>query len=123
MLALFLAAHRGQESKAAELKVGSFPINLITQNSSVAASIVRETGPVAGPRERQFDLASHINGLIYRLIISAPVNVEPNHVSPVLYVLDGNWYFRAASDPATWGSDPFEPTIIVGIGYPPEEDA
>ena len=123
MLALFLAANRGQEGKAAKLKVGSFPINSITQNSSVAASIVRKTGPVAGPRERQFDLASRINGLIYRLIISAPVNVEPNRVSPVLYVLDGNCYFRAASDPATWGSGLFEPTIIVGISYPPEEDA
>ena len=123
MLALFLAAHRGQEGKAAKLKVGSFPINSITQNSSVAASIVRKTGPVAGPRERQFDLASRINGLIYRLIISAPVNVEPNRVYPVLCVLDGNWYFRAASDPATWGSGLFEPTIIVGISYPTEEDA
>ncbi len=93
------------------------------QNSSAAAPIVRETGPVVVPRERQFDLTSRINGLVYRLMISAPVNAVPGRVYPVLYVLDGNWYFRAASDTATWGSGPFEPAIVVGIGYPTEDYA
>ena len=72
-------------------------------------------------REKQFDLTSSINGQDYRLMISAPVKTEPGRVYPVLYVLDGNWYFRAASDTATWGSGPFEPAIIVGVGYPTDD--
>ena len=81
-----------------------------------------ETGPVAASRERQFEFTSKINHGVYRVMVSAPP-LEPGKRYPVLYVLDGNWYFRAASDTATWGSGPFEPAIVVGIGYPTEEYA
>lgn len=79
-----------------------------------------DTGPVAVSRERQFEFTSAINGQPYRLMISAP-KAEPGKRYPVLFVLDGNWYFRAASDTATWGSGTFDPAIVVGIGYPTED--
>lgn len=83
----------------------------------------KDAGPVAVSRERQFDLTSRINGLTYRLMISAPANAEPKKTYPVIYVLDGNWYFRAMSDTATWGSGPMPPVIVVGVGYPTEDYA
>lgn len=92
------------------------------QDSPAAPSIIREAGPVTASRERQFDLTSGINGLVYRLMVSAPLNAAPDRVYPVLYVLDGNWYFRAASDTATWGSGRMPPAIVVGIGYPTEDN-
>lgn len=73
--------------------------------------------PVVVPREKQFDLISKINGAAYRIWVSAPPEAR-GRPCPVFYVLDGNWYFRAASDDATWGSGRLEPAIIVGIGYP-----
>jgi len=89
---------------------------------SVSGPIVRESGAVAVLREKQFDLTSRINGQDYRLMISAPVKTEPGRVYPVLFVLDGNWYFRAASDTATWGSGRFAPAIVVGVGYPTDDN-
>jgi predicted alpha/beta superfamily hydrolase len=86
-------------------------------NVAAATPDFKETSPVAVPRERQFDFTSRLNQLPYRLMISAPA-LEPGKTYPVLYVLDGNWYFRAVSDTALWGSGPFEPAIVVGIGYP-----
>jgi predicted alpha/beta superfamily hydrolase len=93
------------------------------QNSPAEPVAFRDAGPVAVSRERQFDLTSRINGQTYRLMISAPLNAGRDKACPVLYVLDGNWYFRAASDTATWGSGPMPPAVVVGIGYPTEDDA
>jgi predicted alpha/beta superfamily hydrolase len=89
-----------------------------------AASVVfQDSGPVVASRERQFDFVSRINGQSYRLMISAPLPSDRGGPYPVLYVLDGNWYFRAASDTATWGSGSMPPAIVVGIGYPTEGHA
>ncbi len=84
-------------------------------------AVPSDGSPVAVPRERQFDLTSRINGGTYRLMISAPP-AAAERACPVFYVLDGNWYFRAVSDMATWGSGQFEPAIVVGIGYPTLEN-
>jgi predicted alpha/beta superfamily hydrolase len=85
-----------------------------------AKATFTETGPVAVSRERQVEFTSAINGQPYRLMISAP-RAEPGKRYPVLFVLDGNWYFRAASDTVTGGSGTFDAAIVVGIGYPTEE--
>lgn len=90
------------------------------EKSPTTAKAFTETGPVTASRERQFEFTSGINGLPYRLMVSAP-KMEPGKRYPVLFVFDGNWYFRIASDTATWGSGTFEPAIVVGIGYPTEE--
>jgi predicted alpha/beta superfamily hydrolase len=83
----------------------------------------QDAGPVAVSRERQFDFTSRINGQTYRLMISAPLSADRAEVYPVFYVLDGNWYFRATSDTAVSGSGGMLPAIVVGIGYPTEDDA
>ncbi len=99
------------------------PVLGAAADGSPAAKIaVTSQGQVAVSRERQFDFTSSINGHPYRLMISAP-KAEPGKRYPVLFVLDGNWYFRAASDTVTWGSGRFEPAIVVGICYQTEENS
>lgn len=85
-----------------------------------AAPTFTESGPVAASRERQFDFTSKVNGLPYRVMVSAPA-AEPGKTYPILYVLDATWYFRIASDTAKGGSGVFMPSIVVGIGYPTED--
>lgn len=92
-----------------------------TSSDKSANPFIQDMGAVAVPREQQFDLTSRINGRVYRLMISAPPSAEPGRVYPVIYVLDGNWYFRSASDAATWGSGSKEPAIVVGVGYPTQD--
>lgn len=94
----------------------------VSAESSVPPGEIVETGPVVVSREQQLEFTSRINGGAYRVMVSVP-KLEPGKRYPVLYVLDGNWYFRATSDAATWGSGPFEPAIVVGFGYPTEEYA
>lgn len=96
--------------------------SVAADGKSSATDTFTDAGPVAVPRERQYDFTSRFNGQPYRLMISAP-KAEPGKRYPVLFVLDGNWYFRAASDTATWGSGSFDPAIVVGIGYPTEDPA
>ena len=93
------------------------------QSAAGAALTFKDAGPVALARERQFDFTSRINGQAYRLMISAPISANRAGAYPVFYVLDGNWYFRELADTATWGSGEYEPAVVVGIGYPTEDNA
>ncbi len=91
--------------------------------SSAAVPEFRDAGPVVATRESQFDFTSAINGLTYRVMISAPKDVQAGTAYPVIYVLDGNWYFGAMADAVTWGSgSDLPPAIVVGIGYPTESN-
>lgn len=83
----------------------------------------RDAGRVVASRESQFDFTSKINGLTYRVMISAPQDMQPGKSYPVIYVLDGNWYFRSMSDTVTWGSGKYPPAIVVGVGYATELNA
>jgi predicted alpha/beta superfamily hydrolase len=80
--------------------------------------------PIMLPRARQFDLTSRLNGRTYRLFVSTPVTSSPPAALPVLYVLDGNWDFTAAALAATAspGQPDVPPTIVVGIGFPSDDD-
>ncbi len=83
-----------------------------------------EGAPAAIPRARQYDLTSKINGRTYRVFVSTPFGARPDQRYPVLYVLDGNWYFAPASVNATESSGAGElvPAIVVGVGYPTEDN-
>ncbi len=83
-----------------------------------------EGAPAAIPRARQYDLTSRINGRTYRVFVSTPFGAEAGRRYPVLYILDGNWYFAPASVNATesGGAGELEPAIIVGVAYPTEDN-
>jgi ferri-bacillibactin esterase len=76
--------------------------------------------PVTPPRETQFDFTSKVNGRSYRLQIYVPDKMEPGKTYPVIYFLDGYWYFQPAVDFDTMG-DWLPPAIMVGIGYPTDD--
>src|SRR5215471_5812812 len=71
----------------------------------------------------------------YRITISLPLGYAkspadgwPFHDTPaqwpVVYVLDGNWYFGMVTDiirPMAWYGDTTD-AIVVGIGYPEDPD-
>lgn len=75
--------------------------------------------PVTIPRAKQYDLTSKINGRTYRVFVSTPFQAEAGKKYPVIYLFDGNWYFGPASINATEST---VPAIIVGIGYPTEDN-
>ncbi|MEO7414062.1 MAG: alpha/beta hydrolase-fold protein [Opitutaceae bacterium] len=71
------------------------------------------------PRAKQYDITSKINGRTYRVFVSTPFRAEEGKKYPVIYLLDGNWYFGPASINATESS---VPAIVVGIGYPTDDN-
>jgi predicted alpha/beta superfamily hydrolase len=83
-----------------------------------------EGNSAAIPRASQYDLTSRINGRTYRVFVSTPFGAQPGRRYPVLYVLDGNWYFAPASVNATEsaGAGELDPAIVVGMGYPTEDN-
>lgn len=58
------------------------------------------------------------------MFVSTPFGAQPDQRYPVLYVLDGNWYFAPASVNATEsaGAGDLVPAIVVGVGYPTEDN-
>ena len=86
-----------------------------------AVQLVAESDATV-PRARQYDLKSRINGATYRVFVSTPFKAEPGKRYPVLYVIDGNWYFAPASINATESSYKVGPVIVVGIGFPTDDN-
>ena len=83
----------------------------------------QEGAPAAIPRTRRYDLTSKINGRTYRVFVSTPSKADPGKADPVVYILDGNWYFAAASinvDESARGGH--SRAIVVGIGYPTDDN-
>ena len=86
-------------------------------DAPAAASI----SPATIPLTRQVDFTSGINGKSYRLQVALPFSPPPPNGFPVVYVLDGDYYFgtfaAAARGRAMFGQD-LQAAIIVGVGYP-----
>lgn len=67
-----------------------------------------------------FDIFSKAAGKEFRVFIRVPKTPPPPSGFPVVYVLDGNWYFTLAEQIATLQANTGElpPAVIVGVGYP-----
>ena len=90
---------------------------------SAQAAADRPTGErVTVQRAMRYDLTSRITGRQYRIDVSTPFQAEPDRKFPVFYVLDGNWYFLAATGCVTEAGDTMTPAIVVGIGYPTDDN-
>jgi len=94
----------------------------VARAADAAEAQLMAAANVTVPRARQFDLKSRINGATYRVFVSTPFKAEPGKLYPVLYVIDGNWYFAPASVNATESSYEIGPVIVVGIGFPTENN-
>ncbi|HVS54310.1 MAG TPA: alpha/beta hydrolase-fold protein [Opitutaceae bacterium] len=89
-------------------------------HAAVASSAMDAGAPVTIPFARQFDLTSKVNGQQYRIMVSAPRDAKPGATYPVVYILDGNYYFATACE--TVFINKFA-AIIVGIAYPTDDYA
>jgi predicted alpha/beta superfamily hydrolase len=83
--------------------------------------------PVSVRGASQYDLLAAGNGQRYRLFVSVPEGPVPPGGYPVLYVLDGNAAFVVAAlmnrgVAARRERTGVAPALVVGIGYPGEED-
>ena len=78
--------------------------------------------PAVLPRATRYDFTSRINGRSYRVLVAAPFKADPDKFYPVFYVLDGNWYFFAAAENVTEAGNTITPAIVVGVGYPTEDN-
>lgn len=69
---------------------------------------------------RYYDVTSRTNGRAYRIFVGIPWGPPPPSGYPVVYLLDGNWYFNIAGDTARLQAATGElpKAVIVGIGYP-----
>jgi predicted alpha/beta superfamily hydrolase len=64
------------------------------------------------------DFRSEVNHRSYSITVGLPLIACPAKGCPVLYVLDGNWYFGSAVEAVRV----YAPAaVVVGIGYPNDE--
>lgn len=66
----------------------------------------------------RFDFQSQVNQRFYSISVAPPLKPAPEKGCPVLYVLDGDWYFGTAVE-AVRNNAPG--VAVVGIGYPDDE--
>jgi predicted alpha/beta superfamily hydrolase len=86
-------------------------------------AVVEEGAPVTIARAKQYDISSRINGQRYRIMVATPYMGDPAVAYPVLYVLDGSVYFGTAAETLTRQSflKTVAPAIVVGVGYPTDD--
>lgn len=75
----------------------------------------------------QWDMRAHGSERTYRVFVSVPEAPAPAAGYPVLYVLDANSMFLTAMETVRRyegrpDTSDAPPTVVVGIGYPPETD-
>jgi predicted alpha/beta superfamily hydrolase len=94
---------------------------LSTPNSTTSdpTSVAPATSPARLPGSVQFDMTSKITGRTYRIYVNRPMKPAPPGGFPVLYLLDGDWAFGAASFQAVAAPlDGRSDIVLIGIGYP-----
>jgi predicted alpha/beta superfamily hydrolase len=71
----------------------------------------------------QFDMPSQISGRTYRIFIYAPAAPPPPTGYPVVVLIDGNMSFPiAATVSAAFGLRGGATALVVGVGYPVDDD-
>lgn len=79
---------------------------------------VTETKPVVVEQATRFEFQSRVNHRRYAISVATPVGTYPEMGCPVLYVLDGEWYFASAVEAVRINAPG---VVVVGIGYPEAE--
>lgn len=74
--------------------------------------------PLVIANARRIDFQSAVNRRRYSISVAEPLRAAVGTRCPVLYVLDGNWYFCSAVE-AVRANAPG--AVVVGIGYPDDD--
>lgn len=72
---------------------------------------------VAVPGTQRIEFDSAINGESYTLLVRTPLTPPPPQGHPVIYVLDGDFWFGTAADIALSIGDPARWPVVVAIGH------
>ena len=82
-------------------------------------ALLSDGRPVEIPSSKFYDFTSAATGREYRLYVYVPEADPPEGGFPVLYVLDGGWWFATVVEAVRSRSLGFEisPAVVVGIGY------
>jgi predicted alpha/beta superfamily hydrolase len=72
---------------------------------------------VATPATHRIKFDSSINGESYTLFVRTPLTPPPPEGYPVIYVLDGDFWFGTASDIGLSIGDPARWPVVVAIGH------
>jgi predicted alpha/beta superfamily hydrolase len=91
--------------------------------TNVPAHAASDGKQIVVPRTEYYDIASSISGRTYRVMVATPFKGDPSVEYPVVYILDGNDYFRTSVDVLTRlnFNNISAPAILVGIGYPTDD--
>jgi predicted alpha/beta superfamily hydrolase len=81
--------------------------------------------PVEIAFAHQFDFKSGLNGRTYRVKFVVPPSAPPSGGYPVIYVLDGGYFFGTFAEAVQHhaAANEGEPAVVVGITYPLESTA
>jgi uncharacterized protein len=84
-----------------------------------AQTAAQPPAPPSYGKSRTVDLISKSTGASHRLRIIKPNGDPPAAGFPVIYLLDGTWYFDLVVEAATvmTRSRDMQPSVIVGVGY------
>jgi hypothetical protein len=98
----------------------AFSLTVLLVTCGLANAQSRVAAAAAVPHAAQYDLKSSQNGQTYRLSVAAPFTIDPQVAYPVLYVLDGNFFFGSAAyiEAKLTHDGDVTPAVVVGIGYP-----
>lgn len=109
--------------------LGLGPALATAQPGGAATSVVTPAlgSPVLLPQARAIELRAQASGHRYRILVSVPGTPAPPSGHPVMYVLDGNAGFPVAAFVARTVERRQEstgqtPPMVVGIGYPGDQD-
>jgi predicted alpha/beta superfamily hydrolase len=84
-----------------------------------AASLNNHPADFAMHDTKRIDFVSKVNGRRYSIIVSLPAVPPPPSGYPVIYVLDGEFYFASFTEAMRSGNAP--QVVVVGLGYPHDQ--
>jgi len=89
-----------------------------SDNATTRPAAKPSAGAVSIQNTRRVDFVSKVNGHRYSLQVSLPFKPVPAKGFPVLYVLDGDFFFGSATEIVRGHANAPGGVVVVGIGYP-----
>jgi predicted alpha/beta superfamily hydrolase len=86
--------------------------------AAIAVSAKEPGAEVSIPNTRRIDFVSKVNGHRYSIRMALPFQPVPAKGYPVLYVLDGDFFFASATEIVRGSANVPQGVVVVGLCYP-----